>query len=338
MNLHHFLTMILFLSLLCIITMPSRCQQSVRAEVGPSPALRDARAEYLLAATRYVRFLERREAMKSKLWEEKIASSDELAFYQFSVALARYELAQLQNDPAEALKQLRVAVTVREGQLDRAQHLREQGGGSDAEIDVAKRQLASARFRLARLKGNTPEAVAQLAQIQEIARREIERGRGLLGRNVGTLSELEDMQYHLIEASYLQARLKGQKDDRIRLVRDLYALTQAGLARIRKLRMQGACSQDEIEWVLFRDLVVRQRLAGAEGNTQRAREIQNQLAGLTAQMLQRALWSDHRTEEKMEYLKLEAALARYRLVQAQHGMLPEHELLWELDGWTRILD
>jgi hypothetical protein len=65
-------------------------------------------------------------------------------------------------------------------------------------------------------------------------------------------------------------------------------------------------------------------------------ELKDQLASLAAQMLRHALRSSHGTEEETEYLKWEVALQRYRLAQARHGILPEYENIWELDGWTHI--
>jgi hypothetical protein len=328
--------MTLLLPLHWIIAMATACQPPVPVQVDSSPSLTDARAECLTAETAYLRFLQGRETMKSKLRDKQIASDDEVAFYRFFIAITRYNLAQLQNDPAEALKQFRVAVVVREGQHDRAKRLCERGGGCDAEMDLAKRQLASARYHVAHLEGNTEEAVKQLDQIQEIARREFERERGLIGRNTGTLSEVEDANYRLIMAHYLQARLKGQEAESMQRLRELYTLTQAALARLRKLERQRAASAEEIDCALLRVLVVQQRLACAEGKPQRAKEIQKLLAGLTAQMLQRALPSAYGIEDETECLKVQAARARYHLVQAQHGILPECELLWELDGGTCI--
>jgi hypothetical protein len=328
--------MTLLLPLHWIIAMATACQPPVPVKVDSSPSLRDAHAEYLTAETAYLRFLQGREAMKAKLRDKQIASEDEVAFYRFLVAMTRHNLAQLQKDRAEALKQLRVAGAVREGQHDRAKRLCERGGGCDAEMDLAKRQLASAQYRVAHLEGNTAEAARQLDQIQEIAQREVERERGLMGRNAGTQSEVEDASYRLIMVRYLQARLKGQEDESMQRLRELYTLTQAALARLRKLERQRAASAEEIDGALLRVLVVQQRLARAEGKPQRAQEIQKLLAGLTVQMLQRALPSAYGIEDETEYLKVEAARARYRLVQAQHGILPEYEWVWELDGGTRI--
>jgi hypothetical protein len=324
------------LTLVCMVGLAAGCPRSVEAQIGSSPTLQDARAEYLKATKAYLRFLEEREAMRSKLRAKRVASDDEIDFWRFQVAVCRTNLAHLNDDPAEAREQYRVAVAVRQGQHDRLTRLRERGGGYDAEMDVAGRQLASARYRSAREEGNDEEAVRQLERIQEIAEKELQRERGLLGRTAATQTEVEDTTYRLIKARHLRALLKGQKDENMQRIRDMAALTESALARLRQLEVRGASSEEEVEWARFRDLHARQRLANAEGKSRRVQEVQDQLASLTAQMLRHALRSSHGTEEETEYLRWEVALQQYRLAQARHGILPEYENIWELDGWTHI--
>src|SRR5262249_8078719 len=137
-------------------------------------------------------------------------------------------------------------------------------------------------------------------------------------------------------ARYFLARVKGDKGQSEQRLRDLAALTKATLARLRSLQMQGASSEDEIDWPHFLDLQAQQRLAQSEAKTQRILEIQEQLVNLTEQMVQRVLRSPNRTQEEIAYLKWVQALQRYRLVQAQDGQLPEYDSIWELDGWTQL--
>jgi len=324
------------LSQACMVGIAVSCPLSVPGQTASAPSLQDARAEYLKATNAYLRFLEEREAMRSKLRAKRVASDEEIDFWRFQVAVCRTNLAHLSQDPAEARKQYRVAVAIRQSQHDRLTRLRERGGGYDAEMDVAGRQLASAGYRLAHQEGNTEEAVRQLKRIQEIAEKELQRERGLLGRTAATQTEVEDTTYRLIKARYLRAHLEGQKDESVQRIRDMAALTESALARLRKLEMRGASSVEEVEWAELRDLCARQRLANAEGESRRVREAQDQLSSLTAQMLRHALRSSHGTEEEIEYLKWEVALQRYRLVQAEHGIESEYENIWELDGWTHL--
>jgi hypothetical protein len=298
--------------------------------------LDDARTEYVSATTAYLRFLQGREALKSKLREKRVVSDDEVDFYRVQVALCRHVLAHLQDDSAEARKQLRVALDVRKEQCARLKRLRPRGGGSEAETNVAERQLSSARYRLAREEGNMEEAVQQLQRIEEIAGRELERERRLLGRSAAALAEVEDTTYRLVKARYLLARLKEREDECKKQLRDLADLTGSALARLQKLDKKGASSEEEINWARLRDCLAQQRRAGAEGDTQRVRELQEHLASLTAQMFRNALRSSHATEEESEYLKWESALQRFRLVQAQYGKVADYESIWELDGWTHI--
>jgi chromosome segregation ATPase len=207
--------------------------------------------------------------------------------------------------------------------------LRDRSGGLDAEMDVAERQLASARFRLAQVEDKTEETERQLRRLEEIAGRELERARRVD-------SEVEDNTYRLLKARYLLARVKGDKVQSVERLRDLAALTKATLARLRSLQLKGASSEEEIDWPHYLDLRVQQRLAQAEAKTKRILEIQEQLVSLTGQMVQRVLRSPNRTQEEIAYLKWVQALQRYRLVQAQHGQLPEYESIWELDGWTQL--
>jgi hypothetical protein len=319
----------------CALGMAAAAQPSPTSQRSGRPTLEEARAEYLRATNAYSRFLEEREAMKSRLRKKRIASDDEVDFYGFQVASARFNLAQLHNKPTEAAEQLRAAITVRENQYDRLERLRTQGIGSDAEIDIAQRQLASSRYRSAHLEGRTEEALQQLKRIEEIAARELNRERRF-GRQTPTPPEAEESIYRVSKARYLQAKLKGQKKGCAQFLQEMATLTGSTLARLRKLQMQGSSSEEEIEWAMFRDLIAQQRVAISEGKKQQALEKQQELADLANQMLRRAQRSSHGTEEEKEYLKWEAALQRYRLAQAEKGTLTDYEPIWDLDGATHI--
>src|SRR5262249_46926360 len=138
----------------CMLGMAASCPPSLPGQTASPPSLQDAGAEYRKATNAYLRFLEEREAMRSKLRAKRVASDEEIDFWRFQVAVCRTNLAHLSHDPAEAREQYRVAVAIRQSQHDRLTRLRERGGGYDAEMDVAARQLASARYRLAHQEGN----------------------------------------------------------------------------------------------------------------------------------------------------------------------------------------
>jgi F0F1-type ATP synthase delta subunit len=59
-------------------------------------------------------------------------------------------------------------------------------------MNVADRQLASARFRLAYEEADTEEAIRQLQRVQQIVNQEPQRERWLLGRSATTQTEVED--------------------------------------------------------------------------------------------------------------------------------------------------
>src|SRR5262249_10588398 len=221
-------------------------------------------------------------------------------------------LAQLQGDSAKVRQLYREAVALREDQFGRLKRLRDRSGGLDGEMDVAERQLASARFRLAQVEGKTEEAERQLRRLEEIASRALDRARRVD-------SEVEGKKYRLLKARYLLARVKGDKVQSEQRLRDLAALVKATLVRLRSLQLKGASSEEEIDWPHFLDLMAQQRLAQAEDKTNRILEIQEELVSLTEQMVQRVLRSPNKTEEEIAYLKWVQALQRYRLVQAQHG-------------------
>jgi hypothetical protein len=322
--------MIRFLALSCCLGLAAAVQQTAPAQQEDrKPSLKDARAEYQTATTGYLRFLEDREAAESKLRETGTASEDEVDSSRFQLIVARSHLARLQGDSAKVQQLCREAVALREDQLGRLKRLRDRTGGFDAETDVAERQLASARFRVAQVKGKTEEAERQLRRLEEIASRELDRA-----RRVG--SEVEGIKYRLLKVRYLLARVKGDKVQSEQRLRDLAALVKATLVRLRSLQLKGASSEEEIDWPHFLDLMAQQRLAQAEDKTKRILEIQEELVSLSEQMVQRVLRSPNKTDEEIAYLKWVLALQRYRLVQAQRGQLPEYESIWELDGWTQL--
>jgi predicted metal-binding transcription factor (methanogenesis marker protein 9) len=113
-------------------------------------------------------------------------------------------------------------------------------------------------------------------------------------------------------------------------------LTASAWARQQKLQRQGASSKEELDWVQFRHLLAQQRLAAAEGKTDKVREFLDQLLTVTTQMHQHALESSHATEDEKEYYRWEYSLQNYRVALAQRGQLTDYENIWELDGWTHI--
>ena len=170
--------MIRFLAVSCCLGLAAAAQQSVPAQQEDrKPSLKDARAEYQTATTAYLRFLEDREAAESKLRERGTASEDEVDTFRFQMIAARLNFAKLQGDSAKVRQLYREAVALREDQFGRLKRLRDRSGGLDAEMDVAERQLASARFRLAQVEGKTEETERQLQRLEEIAGRELARAR-----------------------------------------------------------------------------------------------------------------------------------------------------------------
>ncbi len=324
------------LTVVSIAALAAGCQPDLPAQISSPSSLQTAREDYRTATKSHLRFLEEREAMTVRLRARGMLSDDEVDVYRFQVAIARYNLAHVQNDQAEAREQFRVAATVRQRQYDRLKRLRERGGGYEAEMNVAERQLASARFRLAHEEGDTQEAIRQLQRIQRIVDQELQRERWLLGRNAATQAEVEDTTYRLIKARYLEARLSAREDDCLQLLHEMLNLTASAWARQQKLQRQGASSKEELDWVQFRHLLAQQRLAAVEAKTDKVREFQNQLLAVTSQMLKHALQSSHATEDEKEYYRWEHALQTYRLALARRGKLPDYENIWELDGWTHI--
>jgi hypothetical protein len=320
----------------CIAGLAIAIPRAVLAQTDSSSPPKAAHLEYLTATNTYVRFLEERVEMKTKLREKRVGCEDEVDFYRFQLAIMRYNLAVCQDKPDEAREQFRMAVTVREAQHSRVKRLQERGGGFDEEIQVAERQLASSRYRLACVGRDFDEGMRQLKRIEAIASQELERERGLLGRNASTPSEVEDATFRLANARYLQALMERRGDDCMQLLRDMCALTESAVARMRRLESTGAASADETDWARFRDLTIQQRVVRATGQMQKFQDLQEQLARVAARMLGRALRAARESEEEKEYLKWQEVVQRYLLVRARQGVPMEFDYIWDLDGWTHI--
>jgi len=324
------------ISLVCLVSLTAGCQKSAPAKGGALLSVEGALAEYRSATLGYLRFLEGRLEMKTKLRRKGIASDDEVDFYSFNAALERCILARVDGDSEATLKQYKAVIAVRQSQLERTRRLHERGGGMDAEMDLIQRQLASAKYRLAREEGNTENVTKELEHVLEIGDNELRRERGLLGRTAGTQTEVEDAAYRISFAQYLLARAKGNDQERKKRLRETAVLTEASFTRLKDLERRGASSEEEVDWAHLRHLHAQQRLADEEERVQEVRDLQDRLANLTTKMHQRALKSSIATEEEREFLKVERALEQYRRVQAQHGKIIEYESVWELEGRTFI--
>jgi hypothetical protein len=87
--------------------------------------------------------------------------------------------------------------------------------------------------------------MSQLKRIEAIAKQELEREQGLLGRNASTPSDVEDATFRLSNARYLQALVERRRDDCMHLLRDMCAVTESAVTRLRRLESKGAASADE---------------------------------------------------------------------------------------------
>ena len=129
------------ISLVCLVSLTAGCQKSAPAKGGALLSVEGALAEYRSATLGYLRFLEGRLEMKTKLRRKGIASDDEVDFYSFNAALERCILARVDGDSEATLKQYKAVIAVRQSQLERTRRLHERGGGMDAEMDLIQRQL-----------------------------------------------------------------------------------------------------------------------------------------------------------------------------------------------------
>jgi hypothetical protein len=124
----------------CIVGFVIGFPSAALAQIDSPAPQKAARVEYQTATKAYLRFLEARVEMKTKLRDKGVGCGDDADFYRFQVAIIRHCLALVEDRQDEAREQFRVAVTVREAQHGRVKRLQERGSGFEAEIQVAERQ------------------------------------------------------------------------------------------------------------------------------------------------------------------------------------------------------
>lgn len=106
----------------------------------------------------------------------RLAASDrELAIAREQLAAARFFLAEAQRQPDEAAEQVRVAIGLRQKELERMRVLRQRHAVPEDDVDVAETNLLRARAYLALGEGTAQPATESLSRLLELYERRLRR-------------------------------------------------------------------------------------------------------------------------------------------------------------------
>jgi hypothetical protein len=307
---------------------------------GVPPLPRQDERNQLKAATIAVRtHWEKMLAKELRLRQQGASSEAYVNFARERLALARHDLAVVEEDPAAAGEQLAIVLGVREAELRRVQKLSPTAAASAGEIGYAQLRLASVRYHMAKLDGDAPEVVRQLRITIELGMNEAKRLQRLAPKGAASATQLSVVRGQIAYGRYRLAHEEGRSEDALAELGVLVEARAELLAQSKKLDMRRYVPPWDVDHAQALLLKARVRVAILERKPQRVFEQLRELAAVEERFWQRVrsdffLEPDDR-EGWAVHIKRELALDRYRLTLGEQDLErvlddPIGELEWLL--------
>jgi hypothetical protein len=293
-----------------------------RAEAAPADSLGEA-------TTRLEKQLEAELRARSR----GLASDEDVDRARVDLAKARHDEALANSDRAGMVEQCRVILAVRQREWQRLAPAIQRGALDAAEVDVARRRPAVARYFLAVDEQRTGDARDELKFIAEVCDREAQRlARGYAGRVV-SLRDLNAARNRAASARYLLARAGEQPDGAIRECDRTVALWEGEAARVSRLYQAG--SAHYLEDLDARTFLIdaRIRRAACDGDREAIAALLKERIALREDAVPRLAVSDPVMRRIRPRVEWQLAADRHFLERLrQGGEMPPDTAATYLDG------
>lgn len=202
----------------------------------------DLQSKQIETARAVIKFLEEELKKRQALHESQAASAEEVDQFRAEVTLNRCDLAQVENDPAELTRQLRIMVEIRERDLNRYQRLQSLGFGSPRQISAAQRRVAACRFLLERHAGELDVAEEHLQRVIELCQQDVDRLSRLHKQEAASILELNHARRRVVGAKYRLAIEQDVVGTMIPELRNAVELCEQECKQVEQLRERGAAT------------------------------------------------------------------------------------------------
>lgn len=195
----------------------------------------DLRAVRLAKMRATVQVLEDQLQKVERLLTRQLSSEAEVDLVRAELAKARHDVALLENNRAEAVKQLRQLVEIRERELKR--YLKTAGRlSSKRKIFIAQRRLVAARYFLDKIEGKSDDSLSQLQHIVELCKQEVEELTRLRVDGGVSAIELNSARHRLNITQYQLAREQNDVQSIIPQIRSSVELCEQEWEQIKRLK------------------------------------------------------------------------------------------------------
>lgn len=230
----------------------------------PNPVLHDVRG--------VVKAFEDRLAAEEQLLRKKISTEGSVDALRVEVAKARHDLALAEDQPRVIKEQRRVLLEIRHRQLERLEKARR----PPAEISIARRRLATAKYLIAQMEGEHEVVLEQLHLIIHLSQQEFDLLQKL-GPKVVSGFEVHAAENRLACAQYLLAMKENKTDDIIPRLRSLAEMLENEWQKMEKLYRQKSASFFDEYRSYVRKMNAKLRLANSEMKQEVVLELLDQL-------------------------------------------------------------
>lgn len=189
--------------------------------------------------TAWAAFLEKELDTAATHLENNAGSKAEVDEIQIELAKARHDLALVENDKPEIIRQCRLLNEIRLQQLKRAASLAQSGFGSELKLNTAMRRLACARYFLAQVDKTRFSTDKQLQLIVRLCNEELTQLTKRHSDGAASVMEVNRARHRATVAEHHLARTKTDSQSVIAKLRRSVKMSQQDSDEIGRLRKRG---------------------------------------------------------------------------------------------------
>ncbi|MEL6105083.1 MAG: hypothetical protein AAFU85_03570 [Planctomycetota bacterium] len=280
-----------------------------------------------------IRYLESELKSATERLDRQSGSPGEVDSIHADLAKARHDLAVVNNNDEEILRQCDVLISVRNRQLGRQVKLNQRGFGSRRELTIAIRRLAGARYRRAQARNS--DALPELRQVVQLCNEELKLLADLQTDGAASAMEVNRARHRAIIAEYCLARWQDDKPSVVKpsvvsKVTKAVEHSDDELKKIRHLHQQGFADAFDIYFAQRTLLNAKLLLANLETDSKAVGAALGELVQIHSQLAPR-FESDRRGRLLRAFVENERERDRSRMEQYQRdGSLADELSLGEL--------
>lgn len=248
------------------------------------------------------------------------------------VCWSRRELALLDGDGDEAIRQMNRILEGRVQTLARHKQLVSRGVAPPEEMDLPGRKVATAQYLRARLRGEMEGVVTHLREVIEVCERELATASHLHARGLVSEGTVDSARRRLAHSKYLLAVELGESEEARGHLELAAKMRERELHRLLQLQAREAASAYEVDLSRLHYLRDQKRLTMVHGDYDAARKLMKDYITIYENLMKSDLSYCALTEAEQAQMRTELAGLRYRQALGEKDPIDLWlNPIWELD-------